>query len=134
MHHRRASTTSLIHRYARAAAPMGVTTLDAAIPQSTGPTTLEAMASVLARPHRSAMPCPRGKHLVISTRGSRAGIAVCRGAKKPSSGSKAKPKTKKSTAAKRTAKRAPKRTAKRAPKRTAQRAPKRTAQRAPKRT
>lgn len=97
MHHRRrTSTTSLIHRYSRAAAPMGVTTLDAAIPQSTGPTTLEAMASVLARPRRSAaVKCPSGKHLVISTRGARAGTAVCRGAKKPSKSKSKKPSKKK---------------------------------------
>lgn len=102
MHHRRTSTTSLIHKYARAAAPMGVTTLDAAIPQSTGPTTLEAMASVLARPRRPVNPCSRGKHIVIPTRGARAGIAVCRGGakKKPSASKKAKKPAKKTTAAK----------------------------------
>ena len=107
MHHRRrTSTTSLIHRYARAAAPMGVTTLDAAIPQSTGPTTLEAMASVLARPRRSAAnPCPSGKHLVIPTRGSRAGVPVCRGAKKTSAKkTSAKKTSSKKTSAKKTSK------------------------------
>lgn len=82
MHHRRRSTTSLIHKYARAAAPMGVTTLDAAIPQSTGPTTLEAMASAMTRSHAAvptSRPCPKGRHIVIPTRGAKAGIPVCRG-------------------------------------------------------
>lgn len=39
------STSSLIYKHSR---PMGVTTLDAAIPASVGPTTLEHMAAALA--------------------------------------------------------------------------------------
>lgn len=100
-------TRSLIRKYVRA--PMGVTTLDAAIPQSTGPTTLEAMASALARPPSVANPCAKGKHLVIPTRGARAGIPVCRGpapAKKrtAAAASKASKASKKTAAAKKAAK------------------------------
>ncbi len=115
MHHgRRHSTRSLVRTYARAAAPVGVTTLDAAIPQSTGPTTLEAMASALSsrpRPrlefqHRSPTfrglgfqvnPCPKGKHLVLRTRGARAGKPVCRDNKKYTTTKKKKKSTTKTT-------------------------------------